>query len=137
MSEASYRSSNCDPSRHRFYIVLLRPDCPEQQDHHYSAEVPLQYLVALWYPLFGNAPFLGVLEEPVSLVARSGLCREPRGLKYLQETVESCTAPIVSQSTRLPASKGLKSALGRRADLSHGHMVHCRSEIVNRYMYLL
>jgi hypothetical protein len=58
-------------------------------------------------------------------------------LKYLSEVTESSTVPAASQLTKLEASKGLKTALEKRADLSHAHMVYCKLGIGDRYMYLL
>ena len=58
-------------------------------------------------------------------------------LKYLSEVTELSTMPTVLQLTKLEASKSLKTALEKRADLSHAHMVYCKLEIGDRYMYLL
>jgi hypothetical protein len=108
INKASCRSLNCDPSRRKFYTVTLRLDCPEQQGHHHSAEVTLRRLAALWHLPSGSAPSLGVLEEPVSLVAHSSLCRVPRGPRYPLEAVELCTVPAASrQDYRHPRVQSL------------------------------
>ena len=133
---AACRSSNCDPSRHRFCTETSRPDYPEPQYHHRVAEVTRPRLDALWHLPFVCAPSWGVLEALVSWVARTGPSRVPRGLRHPQEAVESCTAPAALRSTRLRASKGLKAALGRRSDLWHDRMVYHGLGIAGRYTCL-